>query len=202
MRDRNALLLAAGYAPLFRETPLAASEMAPVRDALDRIVGGHEPYPAVVVDRRWNLVTANAAALSVLTEGVAPDLLAGPVNVLRVSLHPDGLAPRIVNFAEWAEYLLERLDRQIAVTGDPALVDLAAELCTYPGAHPVQGRSDLAGRLFVPLVLASGAGELRFFSTIATFGTALDITIAELAVESFFPADAATAAALRRMAGR
>ncbi len=196
MRDRNALLLAAGYAPAYRQTPLDAEEMQPVRRALDRIVHGHEPFPALVVDRRWDLVTANRSALSILTEGVSGDLLAGPVNALRVTLHPDGLAPRIVNLTEWAEHLLDRLDRQIAASGDAGLVALAEELCSYPGVRRARAASNLAERLFVPLVLSSGAGELRFFGTVATFGTALDVTVAELAIESFFPADASTAAVI------
>jgi transcriptional regulator with XRE-family HTH domain len=196
LREQNSLLLAAGYAPVYRQTPLGADEMAPVRGALDKIVRGHQPFPALVVDRRWDLVTANDAALDVLTEGVSAVLLVPPTNVLRVSLHPDGIAPRIANFTEWAMHLLERLDRQIAVSGDPDLGALAEELRTYPGVEARQPLEDLASRLFVPLVLRHGRRELRFFSTISTFGTALDITIAELAIESFFPADAATTDAL------
>lgn len=196
LRDRNSLLLAAGYAPAYRQTPFDAAEMAPVREALDKIVRGHEPFPAVVVDRRWDLVTANTPAFALLTDGVAPELLAPPVNALRVSLHPDGMASRIVNFAEWAEHLLDRLDRQIAVSADPGLVDLAAELRSYPGVVDSPRPTDTAGRLFVPLVLRRGSDELRFFSTIATFGTALDVTVAELSIEAFFPADAETAARL------
>jgi transcriptional regulator with XRE-family HTH domain len=196
LRDRNALLLAAGYAPVFRQTPLDAAEMAPVRDALGKIVRGHEPYPALVVDRHWDLVSANDPAVALL-HGVRSHLVDGGVNVLRVSLHPDGLAPRIVNFDEWATHLLERLDRQIAVSEDQVLVELARELRSYPGVRAGVAVSDLAGRLFVPLVLRHGDAELRFFSTVATFGTALDVTIAELAIESFFPADDVTAAMLR-----
>jgi transcriptional regulator with XRE-family HTH domain len=146
LRERNVLLHAAGFAPLYPETPLDASDMTPVRDALDTILAGHDPYPAVVVDRRHDLVTANRSATDLFVSRVAPELLDPPVNALRVTLHPDGLARDIVN---------------------------------------------------LPLVLRSDGGELRFFSTIATFGTALDITVAELSIESFFPADAATAAALR-----
>ena len=199
LRDRNSLLLAAGYAPVYRQTALEDDEMAPVRDALDRIVRSHEPFPAIVVDRGWDLVTANAPALGLLTSGVAPELLAPPVNALRVSLHPDGMAPRIVNFAQWAEHLLERLDRQIAVSAAADLVSLAEELRSYPGVGAASSRpSDVADRLFVPLVLRHDDQELRFFSTVATFGTALDITIAELAIESFFPADGVTSAALQR----
>src|SRR5215207_3807474 len=123
LRDRNTLLLAAGFAPAYRETGLDAGEMAPVRDALEKILASHEPYPAVIVDRRWNLVSANRPALSLLTDGVSAELLAPPVNALRVSLHPEGLAPRIGNLAEWSAHLLTRLHRQQLATGDP---DLAA----------------------------------------------------------------------------
>jgi transcriptional regulator with XRE-family HTH domain len=203
LRDRNGLLLAGGYAPAYEETPMEADEMGPVRDALDQIVGGHEPFPAIVVDRHWDLVTTNGAAIDMLTAGVAPHLLEPPINALRVSVHPDGMAPNVLNFEQWADHLLDRLDRQIAVTGDEDLADLATELRSYPGVRPVAPERiplDTAGRLFVPLGLRHQGGELRFFSTIATFGTALDITVAELSIESFFPADEATAAALGRPA--
>ena len=196
LRDRNSLLLAAGYARVYGHTALEAGEMGPVRAALDKIVNGHEPFPAVVFDRRWELITANAPALEIITAGAANDLITPPVNVLRLSLHPDGLAKRIVNFGQWAEHLLDRLDRQIAVSPAPDLVALAAELRSYPGVGNASGLDDLAGRLFVPLVLRHGGSELRLFSTVATFGTALDITVAELAIESFFPGDAATTAIL------
>jgi len=196
LRERNTLLLTAGYAPVYPESPLDADELAPVREAIDKILAGHEPFPAVVVDRRWDLVSANGAALGLLAEDVDPALL---TNALRVSLHPDGLAPRIENLAEYAEHLLSRLDRQIAASGDRDLAALADELRTYPGVPAVPATShDTPSMLFVPLVLRTAAGErLTFFSTIATFGTALDITVAELAIESFFPADEATAEALR-----
>ncbi len=150
LRDRNALLLAAGYAPVYHETPFDANEMAPLRDALDCIVRGHEPFPAVVVDRRWDIVATNDAALRILTDGVSPGLLTPRPNALRVSLHPDGLAPRIENLGEWARHLLERLDRQVAITGAPDLAELAAELRAYsnipddlewsPTEAPGQGR--------------------------------------------------------------
>jgi transcriptional regulator with XRE-family HTH domain len=198
LRERNALLLAAGYAPTFRATPLDADEMAPVRDALDKILGAHDPYPAVVVDRRWDLVSANAAALAILADGVDPSLLAPPANTLRLCLHPDGLAPRIVNLAEYSAHLLERLHRQTVALADADLIALHDELRRYPGVSDEPASTeDTASMLFVPLVLRAGDSELRFFSTLATFGTAVDITIAELAIESFFPADEETAAALR-----
>jgi transcriptional regulator with XRE-family HTH domain len=198
LRERNALLLAAGYAPVYPERPLDAGDMAPVRAALDKILAGHEPFPAVIVDRHWDLVSANAPALAVLTEGVAAELLAPPVNALRVSLHPDGLAPRIANLAEYSAHLLVRLRREIDVTGDRRLAALHDELRGYPGVDDgSSAHVDPASLLFVPLVLRSPVGELTFFSTLATFGTALDVTVAELAIEAFFPADKDTEAALR-----
>ena len=193
LRDRNHLLLAAGYAPRYGERSLDDPEMAPVRKALDLVLRGHEPYPAAVVDRWWEMVAANRG-IALLTEGVAPELLAPPVNVMRVALHPDGIAPRIVNLGEWRAHMLERLRHQVTVTDDKALRALYDEVSGYPG--PEGGHGVDAG-IFVPLVLRSGDRELRFFSTLATFGTAVDITVAELAIESFFPADAATAEALR-----
>ena len=200
LRERNTLLLAAGYAPTFRQTSLEADEMAPVREALDTILAGHGPFPAVVVNRGWDLVTANAAALAMLTDGVADHLLAPPANALRVSLHPDGLAPRIANFGEWAAHLVDRLRREAEAYADPQLLALHHELCGYPGVAASTLPDDPASRLFVPLVLRHAGGELTFFSTVATFGTARDITVEELAIESFFPADEATAAALRAAA--
>jgi transcriptional regulator with XRE-family HTH domain len=197
LRERNSLLLAAGYAPRYRETPLMADDMAPVRAALDRILRGHEPFPAIVVDGRWDLVTANRPAMELMTSLVAPHLLEPPVNGLRVSLHPDGLAAHIENLGEYSAHVLARLDRQAAAAGDDRLHELARELRSYPGVADTIGPSDSASLLYVPLVIRTPFGVLRFFSTIATFGTALDITIADLAIESFFPADEATARSLR-----
>lgn len=198
LRERNPLLLAAGYAPLYPHTPLDSTEMAPVRDALDKILAGHEPFPAVVVDGGWDLVSANGAASEIIAQGVSPDLLAPPANTLRLSLHPNGLAPRIRNLGEYSAHLLARLDRQAAASARADLTELAAELRSYPGvvAGP-EAAGDIATALFVPLVLDAGEAQWRFFSTIATFGTALDITVAELAIESFFPADEHTTKALQ-----
>ncbi len=178
LRERNALLLAAGYAPAFGASNLEDEEMAPVRAALDRLLRSHEPFPAIVVDRRWDLVAANAPALAILSDGVDPALLEPPINTMRVSLHPSGLAPRIVNLADYGAHLLLRLDRQAALTGDRSLGELAEELRSYPGvvAGPL-GVADPTALLFVPLVLRSGARELTFFSTLTTFGTAVDITL-------------------------
>ena len=198
LRERNALLLAAGYAPAYAQRALGDEAMAPVREALERLLKGHEPFPAVAVDRQWELVSANAPALALLTDGVAPELLEPPANTLRISLHPDGLAPRIANLAEYSSHLLHLVDSEAAATGDPALVALHEELASYPGVDASPRPPHPANNLFIPLKLrAPGGGELSFFSTIARFGTALDVTVAELAIESFFPADAATAAALR-----
>jgi transcriptional regulator with XRE-family HTH domain len=197
LRQRNSLLLAAGYAPVYPGRPLDSAELAPVRVALDRLLAGHEPFPAVVVDRRWDLVVANAPALTHLGAGVDPALLNPPVNTLRLALHPGGLASRIVNLDEYASHLLMRLDREIGATGDPDLAALADELRSYPGVPQAPSAPhDPATLLFIPLAIDPPPGErgvpLRFFSTLTTFGTARDITVAELTVEAFFPADEAT----------
>jgi transcriptional regulator with XRE-family HTH domain len=197
LRERNRLLLAAGHAPVFEQRDLDDPEMAPIRQALQQILDGHEPYPAVVVDGAWEMVAANSA-VGLLTEGVAPDLLEPPLNVLRVSLHPHGLAPRIANLGEWRAHLLDRLRRQIALTADAALKTLLDELLGYPGPEePERGGADAGHDLAVPLRLRGDAGELTFISTIATFGTAVEVTASELSIESFFPADRATEEALR-----
>jgi transcriptional regulator with XRE-family HTH domain len=192
LRARNDLLLAAGYAPVFAQHELDAPELGPVRDAIDQVLRGHEPHPAVVIDRHWGLVAANRA-LAVLIAGVAPDLLEPPVNVLRLSLHPNGLAPRIRNLHEWRAHLLERLARDALTSGDPALAALHDELSAYPGGDPDASADPAFGAIAVPLRLRHGERELAFISTRTTFGTAVDVTVAELAIESFFPADAATA---------
>ena len=196
LRERNSLLMAAGYAPVYRERSLDDAEMDPVRGALDMILAGHEPYPAVIVDRLWNLVTANTAALSLFATGVAEHLLEPPVNVVRLGVHPDGLAPRTHNLAEFSEHLLLRLQRQLAVSPDAELQALYDEVLTYPGVTPQSPVvADPTTLLFVPMQFVAVDGrELSMFSTLATFGTALDITLAELSIESFFPADAATEA--------
>jgi transcriptional regulator with XRE-family HTH domain len=199
LRERNTLLVAAGYAPVYQETPLEGDDMATVRETLRQLLASHEPNPALVVDRQWNLVLANRA-VGLLMAGLGESLLAPPVNVLRLSLHPDGLAPRIANFEEWSGHLLSRLAREVTATGDPGLAALYDELRAFPGVserpHAVP-HGDGASRLMVTLRLKSPLGDLAFFSTVATFGTAVDITLAELSIESFFPADAATATTLR-----
>jgi transcriptional regulator with XRE-family HTH domain len=197
LRDRNSLLLAAGYAPGYPETPLDAPPMAAVCEAVRQVLTGHEPYPALAVDRHWDLVDANAT-IALFTDGVAPELLVPPVNVLRVSLHPEGMAPRIANLGEWRAHLLHRLRRQVELSADPQLAQLYEELRGYPCDQPepsveVPG----PGAIVTPLRVHAGGEELAFFSTVTVFGTPLDITVDELAIESFFPADATTAAALR-----
>ena len=187
LRDRNQLLLAAGYAPLYAERELDDPALAPVRDALGRLLDAHEPFPAIAVDRQWNLVASNGA-LGPLLEGVAPELLQPPVNALRLALHPDGMAPRILNLGAWRAHLLERLTRQIALTNDPTVGRLRDELLAYPGATSNDfERAPTAGDVMVELRLAGEDGVLTFFSTVTTFGTAVDITVSELSIEAFFP---------------
>jgi transcriptional regulator with XRE-family HTH domain len=196
LRERNRLLLAAGYAPRYQERSFDGPELAPVRDAVGRLLAGHEPYPALAVDTAWNLVASNGA-LDLLLEGVADELLVPPANCMRLALHPDGLAPRILNLGEWRGHLLARLRREAALRGDPRLDELLAEVEAYPGdGGPHRSGTDI----MVTLRLASSAGELTLFSTVTTFGTAADITVAELSIEAFFPADDATAEALRAAA--
>lgn len=194
LRDRNTLLLAAGYAPAYDERSLEDDEMSSVREALATILTGYEPFPALAVDREWNLVLANDA-LAPMLAGVAEELLEPPVNVLRASLHPDGMSSRILNLAEWRGQLLDRLAREALITGSAEVAALHDELAGYPGGitHPSP-----EGRIAVPLRLRTDAGDLSFISTVTTFGTAVDIALAELSVEAFLPADPATAAAIRR----
>jgi len=198
LRERNALLQAAGFAPVYPQHSLADPELAAARGAVEMILAAHDPYPALAVDRHWNLVAANAATTRLLGGVVAPHLLAPPANVLRASLHPEGLAPHIANLPVWRGHILARLRQQVAATADATLMELAAELAGYPGGseHPGPGESGLV----VPLLLRMGETMLSLFGTVTVFGTPMDITLAELAVEQFYPADAGTAAALRRLA--
>lgn len=193
LRDQNALLVAGGFAPIFPERSLDDATMRAARATVHLVLTGHEPNPALAVDRHWTLVAANRA-LSPLLAGANPELLRPPINVLRLSLHPEGLAPRIANLAQWRAHVLERLRRQIEVSADAVLVDLLAELSAYPvptrGAVSRPGKDD-AG-LVVPLGLQTEHGLLSLLTTTTIFGTPVDVTLAELAIESFFPADAAT----------
>lgn len=208
LRARNELLVAAGYAPVYSHTDLDAPEMASVREALDLVLAHAEPFPALVVDRCWNLVAANTAAFGLLAGNIDPALLEPPINTVRVSLHPNGLGRRLLNYVEWRDHMLARLHRQWILTGDAELRAIVDEVAAYPvpeGADPA-GHLALAaagpGEVVLPMRLRgySGEGELTFFSTIATFGTAVDVTLAELAIEAFFPANAHTADVLRQRA--
>ena len=201
LREQNLLLMAAGHAPVFPERPMEAPDLAPARRAVELILKGHEPFPALAVDRRWNLVSGNAT-LMLLLDGVAPELLAGQVNVLRLSLHPQGLAPRIANLTEWRGHLLARLRREIELTADRDLEALHEELRTYPAPPTAVGASHGAdfGGIAIPLRLNTPNGQLSFLSTTTVFGTAVDVTLSELTLETFFPADAATAEVLRGLA--
>jgi transcriptional regulator with XRE-family HTH domain len=199
LRERNVLLVAAGFAPVFAERRLDDPALQAARKAVDLVLAGHEPYPALAVDRHWTLVAANAA-VGRLIAGADAELLRPPVNVLRLSLHPKGLAPRIANLAEWRAHLLARLRRQIEVSADAVLSDLITELDAYPAPPRMPGRASREseyGSVVVPLQLTTPGGTLSFFSTTTVFGTPLDITLSELALESFYPADTATAEALR-----
>ena len=196
LRARNDLLATAGFAPVYPETELEEPAMAPVRQALDLVLGHAEPFPAIVVDRHWDLVRANQGA-GLLLEGVDPALLP---NVLRLSLHPDGLAPRLLELEVFSGHVLGRLRRQAGLTGDPVLAALHDELAGYPGVSVVEPWAEHPG-VVLPLRLRTPLGVLSFFTTAATFGTAADVTLAELTVEQFFPADAHTDAVLRARTG-
>ena len=200
-RERNQLLLSAGHAPAFPERSLEDPALAPVREALDRILVAHEPYPAIVFDRAWNLVAANASMAAVTASvEIDPALLEPPANVLRIGFHPRGLAPLIVNLANWRAHFLERLARQIAITGDDALRSLMGEVAAYPvpegesGAVAEPEGSDILG----PVRLrAHRGGEWSFFGMFASFDTPFEVTTSELAIELLFPADHATTEAFR-----
>jgi transcriptional regulator with XRE-family HTH domain len=198
LRERNVLLVAAGFAPAFSERRLDDPALAAARAALDQVLAGHEPYPALAVDRHWQLVAANRGIQRLLA-GVASALLQPPVNVLRLALHPEGLAPRTANLAEWGSHLLFRLRRQIELTAEPKLIALLKELTGYPAARRTGPAAvhDRAANIAVPFRLQTAEGMLSFISTTTVFGTPLDITLSELAIEAFFPADPETAEALR-----
>ncbi|MGA5312219.1 helix-turn-helix domain-containing protein [Micromonospora taraxaci] len=198
LAERNMMLLAGGYAPAYPSHDLDGPELAPLRAAVRQILNGHSPYPAVLVDQHWHLVEANPA-VALFTAGAAQHLLAPPINVLRLSLHPDGMAPRILNLAEWRAHLLNRLRRQAVTTNDPTLSALHEELHCYPCGDDVLPTSDDVSAVVVPLRYRHGDQELSFLSTTTLFGTPLDVTVAGLAVEAFFPADPVTTAALHAL---
>jgi len=200
LRERNALLVAAGYAPMYRERPLDDPALSAARQAVELILKSHEPYPALAVDRHWNLVAANNM-LPYLLDGADPSLLQGQVNVLRLSLHPQGLAPKIVNLAQWRNHLFERLRQQIHATGDATLAALLEELRGYPvpeGAGDLHMDGEHLG-VAMPFRFRSSYGVLSFISTTTIFGTPVDVTLQELAMETFFPADGMTAEVLRKL---
>lgn len=197
LRERNTMLLAAGYAPMYGQRSLTDPALAPARAALQRLLDAHEPAPALAVDRHWNLVAANRI-VPLLLQAVTPALLAPPVNVLRLSLHPQGLAPMIENRGAWRAHVLARLQRQIQSTGDATLAALRDELQALP-APPAAVPAHSADEVVVPLVLATPHGRLSFLTTVTVFGAPHEVTLAELAVETLLPADAETAATLRRL---
>ncbi|HUK91780.1 MAG TPA: helix-turn-helix transcriptional regulator [Blastocatellia bacterium] len=197
LRDRNVLLVRAGYAAMFPERQLSAPELEAALEAVDMVLKGHEPYPGIAVDRHWTLVRSNNSIGRLLTD-LDPALLTPPVNVLRLSLHPKGLAPRIENFAEWRTALLARVSGQVERAGDPVLKSLFDEVNSYPapvagGARsaPTGGDGDHAG-VVLPLKMITEFGVLSLFGTTTIFGTPLDVTLSEIALEMFFPADRAT----------
>lgn len=201
LRERNAILMAAGFAPAYGERRLEAPELAAAWTAIEQILHGHGSNPALAVDRNWTLISANGAAQTLLA-GVAPHLLSGEVNVLRVSLHPEGLARRILNFRDWRAHVLARLTHEIDVSASPRLADLLDELKGYPVPSQAQiTRQYLADStgIAVPLVLASDDGPLSFISSTTVFGTAVDVTLSEVTIETFFPANPETAAAMARL---
>jgi transcriptional regulator with XRE-family HTH domain len=198
LRDRNVILNAAGYAAHFPQHPLDAPELSAARKVIDRVLHGHMPHPALAVDRHWTLLTANQAATALMS-GVAPHLLSGEINVLRLSLHPEGLAPRILNLEEWRNHLLTRLSHEIEHSADPKLSMLMQELTAYPSPIATRHRRPAPKRyqdIAVPLRLKSDAGPLSFLSTTTVFGTAVDVTLSEVAIEAFFPMDAETTRAM------
>jgi transcriptional regulator with XRE-family HTH domain len=194
LRERNTLLLAAGYAPAYQESRWDDHELAPVRTALERVLRGHQPYPAIIVDRHGDLVAANDA-FGRLTDGVAAHLLEPPVSVPRLLLHPSGLAPRIVNLDEWAWHVLDGLHRQAARNANPKLTSLVDELTHLVPDRPKHPGADHLG-FAVPMRLRTPDGELNLLTTLSHFGTAVDVTVAELRLEAFLPADEKTAATL------
>jgi len=203
LRERNVMLLAAGFAPAYPEHDLDDPALEVARAAIERVLAGHEPFPALAIDRYWTLVTANRVVPALLS-GVAPELLEPPINVLRLSLHPDGLAGQIANLREWRAHLLARLACQVDLTGDPRLSNLLQELSAYPrdqgmraSDQPVSDQS--LASVAIPLLLNTEHGTLSLISTTMVFGTPIDVTLSELAIEAFFPADAATADLLQRL---
>jgi transcriptional regulator with XRE-family HTH domain len=198
LRDQNTLLLAAGFAPAFRERPLA--ELASARLAIDQVLQAHKPYPAFALDRHWTIVLSNSA-LPRLYEGCSPDLLRPPINAIRLVLHPQGMGPRILNFIEWRAHTITVLRQQMEARADPAIQALLTEVMAYPA--PAGGvalaMTDGPQRYATPLRIATRLGTVSFLSTTTIFGTPTDVTLSELALEMLFPADEATVAIVKSM---
>ncbi|AGH50817.1 XRE family transcriptional regulator [Sphingomonas sp. MM-1] len=192
-RECNALLAAAGFAPIFPEHALDDPALAPAHKGIERLLLCVDPFPAFAVDRHWTLLRANPG-FEMLMAGVSPELLAPPVNLLRLYLHPAGMAPRIVNLAEWKAHVCRRVELQIDATDDPVLIDLLAECHAYPA--PAPGRRPIAAAVAVPLVIDGDGGRLSLIGTTTTFSAPIDVTLAEIVVDAFLPGDAATALAL------
>lgn len=201
LRERNRLLLAAGYAPRYAERPLDAPAMEPVRAALQRLLDAHDPYPGVALDRHWHVVLANRAAQA-LVALLPPALQGPPLNMMRASLHPQGFAAHTANFSDWGTYLVDTLRRGAAQSGDPGLLALYDEVSAYPGVQALQaGAARGEAALLVPCVMRLPQGELSMFTTLTTFGTPRDVTLEELCIELFYPADAVSEQLLRTSAG-
>jgi transcriptional regulator with XRE-family HTH domain len=200
LRERNVMLRAAGFAPSYQERPLDDPSFSSARQSMELILASHDPSPALAIDRHWTLIAANKAVAQ-LTAGVDLLLLKPPVSVVRLYLHPAGLAPRIINLIEWRRHIIARLQQRIEMTGDPVLLDLVEEVRDYPlpPGSPGQAKPQDHDLIAVPFRLATVHGSLSFFSTTTVFGAPVDITLSELAIESFFPADQATAGIMRRM---
>jgi transcriptional regulator with XRE-family HTH domain len=196
LRERNVLLVSAGFAPIFPERPLEDAALQAARKAVGQVLEAQKPYPAFAIDRHWQIVASNGALPELYSE-VAAELLQAPINVLRLSLHPKGLAPRIANLAESRAHLLARLRREIDLTADPALVKLMREALEYPVPSGNAPHGAIEYSVLVPFKIVMPARVLSFFSTTTIFGTPVDVTLSELAIESFFPADSATAEVLR-----
>ena len=200
LRERNVMLVAGGFAPAFPQRTLDDPAMKLAREALEAVLKAHEPNPALAIDRHWNLVSANSMVMPLLG-GVAPRLLQGKINVMRLGLHPDGLAPRTVNLHEWRGHLLDRLHRQCEVTADAELIALRDELRGYPLPPRAGPSPKIVESVVVPFQLKLGSDVLSFISTTMVFGTPVDITLSELALEAFYPADEGTAHKLREISG-
>src|SRR6476646_9755799 len=199
LRERNVLLVAAGYAPSFPQRSLDDPALKSAREAIDLVLRAHEPSPALAYDRHWNLVTANRMAMPLLKD-IPARLLGQPFNILRLAFHPEGLAPRTVNLAEWSSHLLERLHRQCEATADPEMIKLYHELKAYP--MPARSAPLFSDNVAIPFKMRLDGEVLSFISTTMIFGTPVDITLSELALETFFPADDFTAERMRSMAPR